>query len=149
MVWNIIQNLPPKWKVQIFYTGKGQAKFGIDINPGLTKLINRGDVILTTIPRELSKIKTKPKEMMTELWLWENVLAQKVLVFGGNQVICSNSVHKIEDFLQWDYLGYFSTTFSPYLLLTKNILGHLGILLKVSEVLLCYARLYSTLFYLM
>ena len=100
-------NLPPRWKVQIFWMGHGQSKNAIDINPGVKRLIDNGDVILTRIPDEILEKKQKKKmiHLMTEEWIWENMAAPKVLLFGGNNVICTNSPYRISDFSHWDYIG--------------------------------------------
>jgi hypothetical protein len=105
MVYNILHNLPIGWKIQIFYTGVGQSQNAIDINRGLKRLIDNNIVILTKIPSHLAFIKKKQMEMMTEEWFWKNMLGDKILIFGGNQVICSNSPYTIEDFLKFDYIG--------------------------------------------
>lgn len=106
MVQNIVNNVPPNWCVQVFYTGEGQSKKGIVINRGLQRLIDKGAVRLTVIPKDIADRKRKPKEIMTDLWIWNNMLADKVLVFGGNQVICSNSPYNISYFGdKWDYIG--------------------------------------------
>ena len=101
MVQNIIANLPPRWRVQIFSTGKPDA--GLEINPGLKKLIDGGVVEYTLLPSNLQSL--KKKELMTHEWLWENMIADKVLVFGGNSAICGNSPHVLSDFTRFDWLG--------------------------------------------
>eukprot|EP01041_Mallomonas_annulata_P006899 gene6899-14007_t len=103
MVQNIKSNLPKDWVVQVFYTGEGQSLAGIDLNLGLKKMIANGEVILTKIPKALSK--KKRIHMMTDPWLWENMLADRVLLFGGNSVICGNSPLNITYFDEWDYIG--------------------------------------------
>lgn len=103
MIQNTINNLPENWKVQIFYTGKGQSQAGLDINPGIRRFILRGDVVLTLLPKPMEKI--KKYQLMFQPWFWENMLADKVLLFGGSSVICSNSIYSIQDFIQYDYLG--------------------------------------------
>lgn len=105
MVANILTNLPATWAVQIFYSGSGQSKSGIDINPGLSRMIEQGRVILTTIPQEVLSRKKKKILLMTDKWIWNNVVAEKVLVFGGNSAICANSKLTILDFLEWDWVG--------------------------------------------
>ena len=37
--------------------------------------------------------------------MWKNMAAPKVLLFGGNNVICGNSPYHITDFAHWDYIG--------------------------------------------
>ena len=105
MVQNIVNNIPNNWTVQVFYTGEGQSEKGLEINRGLKRLIKKGIVHLTVIPEKIAKMKRKPKEIMTDLWIWKNMLADRVLVFGGNQVICSNSPYNLTSFEKWDYIG--------------------------------------------
>lgn len=105
MIRNIRDNIPADWAVQIFYTGKGQSQNGVDINLGLKRMIDRGDIILTTIPEEISAVKRKQFEVWTERWIWENMVADKVMTFGGSASICGNSPKTLEDFLHFDYIG--------------------------------------------
>mmetsp|Transcript_26701 Transcript_26701/g.47050 ORF Transcript_26701/g.47050 Transcript_26701/m.47050 type:complete len:191 (+) Transcript_26701:1-573(+) len=42
---------------------------------------------------------------MKSNWLWEHVVAENVLVFGGNGAFCGNSKSKTRDFLEYDYVG--------------------------------------------
>lgn len=107
MINNIRNNLPPNWKVQIFWTGHGQSKNAIDVSPGVKRLIDSGDIILTLIPDEISEKKQKKKmiHLITEEWLWKNMAAPKVLLFGGNNVVCGNSPYRFSDFAHWDYIG--------------------------------------------
>lgn len=105
MIRNVRNNIPADWGIQIFYASNGQTKSGFDINIGLRRMIENGHVNVTLIPKHLSDKKKKPKEMWTERWLWENVKADRVLVFGGNSVLCGNSPHSVATFAQWDYIG--------------------------------------------
>jgi hypothetical protein len=105
MVQNAHENIPDDWVIQIFYTGEGQSLKGLQMNRGIQKLIDIGRVRLTVIPHELFQAKKRKIELITDLWLWQNVLAEKVLVFGGTAVICSNSPQKIENFQDFDFIG--------------------------------------------
>jgi hypothetical protein len=105
MVQNVHNNIPLDWVIQIFYTGLGQSLAGIEINRGISRLIKQGRVVLTVIPKDVFARKKKKFELMTESWIWENMLADKVLLFGGGSVLCSNSPYTIDDFLQFDYIG--------------------------------------------
>ena len=105
MVQNMHNNLPPNWKIQIFYTGAGQSKFGIEINPGLKRWIEQGKVVLTAIPESLHKKKKKRIDLMKDPWIWNSMLADRVWIFGGNGVVCSNSVQNVSQFTSFDYIG--------------------------------------------
>jgi hypothetical protein len=106
MVQNMRANIPSSWCVQVFHTGEGQSKNGVDINKGLKRMIDRGEVKMTLIPEDLFAKKRKKKMLMTDPWMWENMLAERVMVFGGNQVRCGNAEVDIEtNFGQYDYIG--------------------------------------------
>lgn len=105
MLLQVLANLPKNWKLQVFYTGKGQSQAGIDINPGFQRLIRDERVVLTLIPEKLAKRKRKKFQLMTDRWLWESMLTDRVFLFGGNSVICSNSQYTLRDFMDYDYIG--------------------------------------------
>ncbi len=105
MVQNAHNNIPDDWVIQIFYTGEGQSLHGIDINPWIRTLVESGRVVLTVIPPHVLKTKKKRVELMVEKWVWEHMLADKVLIFGGSSVICSNSPWNITHFQHFDYIG--------------------------------------------
>lgn len=105
MIQNVNNNLPDDWVIQIFWTGEGSSKAGIDLNRGLQRFIDSGRLILTMIPKKVWNFKRKRFQLMVEPWIWENMLADKVLVFGGTCVICSNSPLKVSNFSHLDYIG--------------------------------------------
>ena len=91
MVQNVHNNMPSNWKLQIFYTPFGASQVGIDLNLGLKRMVASGKVVLTEISPAVIAQRKKRIELMTHPWIWENMLADSVFVFGGNGVICSNS----------------------------------------------------------
>lgn len=68
MINNVRNNLPHGWKIQIFYMGHGQSQNAIDINPGLKKLIDSNEVILTRIPDTILEKKKKGIHLLTEVF---------------------------------------------------------------------------------
>jgi hypothetical protein len=63
-------------------------------------------IITTLIPINISKVKRKYFELMTEPWIWQQVVADRVFVFQGNAAVCGNSAFTILDFAErWDYIG--------------------------------------------
>jgi hypothetical protein len=105
MIQNTVGNIPDDWIVQVFYTPQGSSQYGLDINPGIQHYIETGKVILTKISDEVFKTKRKRFELMVEPWIWENMLSEKVLIFGGTCVICSNSPYSFANFSEFDYIG--------------------------------------------
>lgn len=100
-------------------TYQGQSQFGLDISPGLTRIIDTypNRIILTTVPPDIAKANKKPKQLWTTEWIWRSMMLndtttdddndQNVLVFTGNGAICSNSHTTIHDIinLRLDYIG--------------------------------------------
>lgn len=106
MVNNIVANIPDDWKVQIFYADHGGSQKGIDLNVGLQKLVNSGKLVLTLLPREMvDKYQSRRIQYMVDPWIWNSMLADRVLVFGGNSVMCGNSPRQLSDFFEYDYVG--------------------------------------------
>ena len=105
MIQNAVNNIPEDWVVQIYYTTSGQSQHGLDINPGIERFIKTGKVVLMAIPDRVLAVKKKRYELMFEPWIWQSMMADTVLIFGGNSVICSNSPYTFDNFTAFDYLG--------------------------------------------
>jgi hypothetical protein len=114
MVANILDNTPPNWAVQIFYTPQGQSQFGLDINPGIERMnATHERLIMTRIPDDLvTEFGMKKKKLYwTSKYLWNAMVADNVFVFSGNGALCSNSKISFLDgsamelFRQFDFIG--------------------------------------------
>jgi hypothetical protein len=107
MVQNMLNNIPLDWAVQIFYIPNGGSQRGLEINPGIGRLIERGDgrVVLTPMPESVWRKKSRRSDFFLVPWFWEAMVADKVLLFGGNSVICSNSFVDLSNFTHFDYIG--------------------------------------------
>ena len=103
MLHNALDNIPTNWKVQVFSNEAWLEKDVLPLHPGLQRLRSHPRVIWTPMPKDLTK--KRPKEVMKNKWLWENVAAETVLTFTGNGVFCANSKMRVEDFLENDYVG--------------------------------------------
>ena len=131
MVSNIHSNIPPTWKIQLFYIANGGSQKGIDNNPGLQKLIAINRVILTEIPIEIAAKKQKKKKyIMFDPWFWQSMLSDRVLIFGGNSALCGNSPRSLSDFYEYDYVG------SPWNSVKGGVGGDGGISLRNRKVML-------------
>mmetsp|Transcript_8144 Transcript_8144/g.13826 ORF Transcript_8144/g.13826 Transcript_8144/m.13826 type:complete len:387 (-) Transcript_8144:206-1366(-) len=107
LIQNLLSNLPTTWKVQIFHPDSKQFHAGVNLNPGFKRLIdsNYSRLHLTKLPPKLVKARKRPIHLMLHPFVWENTLAEKVLYLDGNHVLCANSPFRIQDFLQFDYIG--------------------------------------------
>jgi hypothetical protein len=100
IVFNVNQHLPSSWHILIFH-GKDNEKFIRE--SGLAPLIALGKVNLSLM--EAVYDRTRTNELLTTPAFWKRIPAEKILIFQIDSVMCSNSRHKITDFLQYDYIG--------------------------------------------
>ena len=100
VVHNVQYHLPASWRIQIFH-GKENAPFLRDST--LAPLIESGKIILTQLDSIYGRNRTT--ELLTSPNFWNQVQGEKVLLFQIDSMMCSNSRHTIDEFLQYDYVG--------------------------------------------
>jgi hypothetical protein len=100
VVHNINAHIPSTWPIQIFH-GKDNEDF--IKNSTLASLITSRKVFLTLIEEVYGKSRTN--ELLTTPKFWQRVRGEKILFFQIDSIMCSNSPHKITDFLQYDFIG--------------------------------------------
>lgn len=122
LITNVHSILPDNWAVQIIYNPEKKMAMEAVNYPGVQRHVSRGHVTLTPLPKALTKL--KKKDLMTSLWFWNSLLADKgnfylfvlnsknvffvviVLIFGGGTVFCSNSLFDLNHFSsRFDYVG--------------------------------------------
>ncbi|CAF1399264.1 unnamed protein product, partial [Didymodactylos carnosus] len=105
IILNVLQHIPTSWPIQIFHSK--QNFYFLSNSTGLKPYVSTGKIILEELD-ELS-ITTNWQDftnrLFTNLSFWQRIRSEKVLVFQYDSVFCSNSAHKIQDYLQWDYVG--------------------------------------------
>ena len=97
--------LPPGWKIQIFHHPNKEMVRQALAYPGVQRLVVAGHVILTPLPPNLATAGVKRKDILLSPWLWDAVLAERVVTFGGTSVMCGNSPQSLADFAGFDYIG--------------------------------------------
>lgn len=102
MINNVHGILPKLWAIQIVHNDKKMALEGINY-PGLRRYANRNQLILTPLPPEMKKM--KKKEILTTLWFWKSLVADRVLMFGGSGIFCANAPVDLLSFHLFDYIG--------------------------------------------
>lgn len=103
--------LPPGWKIQVFHHPSKDMVRQALAYPGVRRMVAAGHVILTPLPPELAAAGVKRKDILLSPWLWNAVLAERVVTFGGTSVMCGNSPQSISDFAGYDYVGGPSTAY--------------------------------------
>ena len=100
IVHNVNYHIPSVWPIQIFH---GKANQNFIQNSTLAPLIQSGKIILTLMYVAYGKYETN--RLLTDAKFWKRVRGEKILFFQIDSVMCSNSPHKVSDFLQYDYVG--------------------------------------------
>lgn len=84
---------PEWWRNEILRLHRGMAN----------RVMQNPRVIITPLPREYWNM--KPKDVMMDEWMWQHMVADRVLMFSGNGVLCAHSIARIQDFDALDYVG--------------------------------------------
>ncbi len=102
IVLNVIQNIPEHWPIQIFHCSSN-AQF--IKSSRLSTFLKTGKIILTELDNHEGSFLQFTNTLMTNVSFWTKVRGEKVLFFQIDSVMCSNSPHKITDYLQYDFIG--------------------------------------------
>ena len=100
IVHNVNHHIPSMWPIQMFH---GRENEYLIRNSTLAPLIESGKVFLTMMNETYDKNRTN--ELLTTTAFWQRVRGEKILFFQIDSVMCSNSPHKITDYLRYDYVG--------------------------------------------
>jgi hypothetical protein len=110
IVLNVIQNIPEDWPVQIFHCNSN-AQF--IRSSRLSTLLKTGKIILTELDNHEGSFLQFTNALMTNISFWKQVRGEKVLFFQTDSIMCSNSPHKITDYLQYDFIGAPWSAYEP------------------------------------
>jgi hypothetical protein len=106
LVLHFISVLPPDWSIS--FIGSDVSIATLTRSTSIKNQIGLKKIKITKIPEGTSIASQELiSQFMTTLWLWEKVLspAQMVLVFQTDSIICSKARHRIDHFMQWDWIG--------------------------------------------
>lgn len=98
--------VPPDWRFR--FMGSIESVASINKSFAIQQQVQLGKLDLTYIPSNMS---TAGQEMisqfLTSLYLYETVLqpAEWLLVFQTDSILCANSKHTVDDFLEYDWVG--------------------------------------------
>jgi hypothetical protein len=102
IVMNVLHNIPADWPIQIFH-GKDNLKFLL--NSQLSGYIKTNRILLHQIDSMKGNPMDYTSSLLTNSTFWQLVKGEKILFFQLDSVFCSNSPHKLQDFLKYDYIG--------------------------------------------
>jgi len=75
------------------------------INSRLSIYIKSEKIILTEIDVYSGRFNSFTNKLFTNISFWKQIRGEKILFFQIDSIMCSNSPHKITDYLQYDYVG--------------------------------------------
>lgn len=100
IVLNFMINLDQTWQFEL-YVGKDTMELWTT-NKYLKPYIKTEKIVLKDLG---IYYKESPIEYYSNIEFWQSVNHEKILTFHADSVLCSGSYFKIEDFLEYDYIG--------------------------------------------
>jgi hypothetical protein len=94
--------LGPTWQIVLF-TGHEV----VPTSAPLKRLIDESRVLVRFLPSDTTfDDRLEVSGFLTKAWVWEQLApASHVLIFQADSILCSNSHLKVDDFLEWDFIG--------------------------------------------
>jgi hypothetical protein len=134
VVHNVYHHIPSSWPIQIFH---GQTNRDFILNSTLAPLIHSGKILLSSMS---VYGKERTNELLTDPKFWDQVRGEKILFFQIDSIMCSNSPHKITDYLSYDYIGA-PWDPSSFLFSKVNFVGNGGFSLRSRSKILSLLKL--------
>lgn len=106
LLLHFISVVPPDWP--FLFMGSHVSIATINTSFAIRQRVMEGKLTLAPVPANMS---VQGQEMVsrffTNLWLYEKVLhpAEWLLVFQTDSIICANSKHDLDDYLEYDWVG--------------------------------------------
>lgn len=102
---NVILNfnsiLPDDWKIKLFH---GNTAYDFVMNSELKDLYDSNKLLLQNLDVDNLNALTYSDLFKTKKF-WLDCLAENILIFQTDSVLCSKSKFKINDFMHFDYIG--------------------------------------------
>ncbi|KAL8635013.1 MAG: hypothetical protein Q9228_007454 [Teloschistes exilis] len=93
------------WPLRIFHSAQNVRL--LKSSPAIQRMIESGHLTLQELPRTLDFDSHEPvSAFLATPWLWERLApAKHVLMFQTDSILCSNSQRRVDDFLDYDFIG--------------------------------------------
>jgi hypothetical protein len=99
---NVMSILPSEWSLQIFH-GSDNLDYVMEVTN--TKLLNSRNITYTDLEIKSVTADDSSLEIMLTENFWNQVVADTVLYFECDSMLCPDSKHKVGDFEDFDYIG--------------------------------------------
>ncbi|KAL8947851.1 MAG: hypothetical protein Q9222_005909 [Ikaeria aurantiellina] len=102
--------LGPRWPIRIFHTSENAALLYRSLY--IQRMIDHGQLDLQLLPPNVNFTTHEPvSAFFVTPWLWERLApATHIFMFQADSMLCANSQYKVEDFLEYDFIGAPFTT---------------------------------------
>ncbi|KAL8692956.1 MAG: hypothetical protein Q9218_002105 [Villophora microphyllina] len=93
------------WPLRIFHSPQNELL--LKSSPPIQRMINSGQLTLQELPDSLEFGSHEPvSAFLATPWLWEHLApAKHVLMFQTDSILCANSNRRVDDFLDYDFIG--------------------------------------------
>ncbi|KAI4121983.1 MAG: hypothetical protein LQ338_006053 [Usnochroma carphineum] len=97
--------LGPSWPIRIFHSPQNSKLF--TSSPSMTRLLESNQLTLELLPPGLNFTVHEPvSAFFATPWLWEHLApAKHILLFQTDSILCANSLRRVDDFLEYDFIG--------------------------------------------
>ncbi|OAA53824.1 hypothetical protein SPI_09269 [Niveomyces insectorum RCEF 264] len=106
LMLHFISVVPPDWRFR--FMGSIESVEAINRSVAIREQVRAGKLDLTYIPANMSTgSQEEISRFLTTRWLYEVVLqpAEWLLVFQTDSILCANSQHNINEYLDYDWIG--------------------------------------------
>ncbi|KAK7956393.1 uncharacterized protein PG986_005615 [Apiospora aurea] len=96
--------LGPAWPLVLFTL---EEHWKMPYSPAFVRAIHRGQIEIRYLPPATQLTSSRDvSDFLTRPWIWEQVeSAHRVLMFQLDSILCSKSLHTVEDFFEYDFVG--------------------------------------------
>ncbi|ERT01532.1 uncharacterized protein SPSK_07560 [Sporothrix schenckii 1099-18] len=106
LMLHFISVVPPDWRFR--FMGSIESVKKINESVAIQEQVKAGKLDLTYIPSNMSTgSQEEISRFLTTRWLYEVVLqpAEWLLVFQTDSILCANSQHNLNEYLEYDWIG--------------------------------------------
>lgn len=101
VILNFVSILPDDWKIKLFH---GNTAYDFIMNSKLKDLYDSNKLLLQKLDVDNLNGATYSDLFKTKKF-WLDCLAENILIFQTDSILCSKSTFKIDDFMHFDYIG--------------------------------------------
>ncbi|KAL8832620.1 MAG: hypothetical protein Q9170_004820 [Blastenia crenularia] len=97
--------LGPEWPIRVFHTAGNRESFAA--SPAFQRQTSSGHIILQQLPSNFTLTDhLSISKFFADPWIYHQLApAKHILFFQTDSILCANSPHMVEDFLQYDFIG--------------------------------------------